>query len=134
MRRDWVALLARRWDVCEETVRYYVKLGHFGAAQRVGHNAITVSSHAVLKFETRYADVLGIGAPVMGISQICKRYGIAQRTFFTWKKQFQFPSALKLPGSNKRKWRVSDIEQWDHYWRISPQTTIVVSKPKFASQ
>lgn len=107
------------------TVRRWAEMGHFGHVHRTGMNTMTVGSHDVLLFETRYADILGVGGAVMTVAQLCRRYGIAQRTFYNWKSKFQFPAPLKIPGSSFRKWRVSDVEQWEWHWRITPNTTIV---------
>ncbi len=125
MQKDWVGRLAQRWKVSESTVRLWAKRGMLGKLHKTGINCISVGSHAVYCFESKYADILGLGAPVIGIRQLLKRYGICRRTFYAWRMVNRFPLPLTMPGSKLMFWRVSDVERWEAHWRITPQTTIV---------
>ncbi len=125
MQKDWVSRLARRWKVSESTVRLWAKRGHLGMMHRTGINCVSIGSHAVYCFESKYADILGLGVPVISLRQILRRYAICRRTFYAWRKNSYFPAPLTMPGSKLMFWRVSDIEKWEMHWRITPQTTIV---------
>jgi predicted DNA-binding transcriptional regulator AlpA len=49
------------------------------------------------------------GPDLLSQIEVCRRLGISDQTWMTWRKAGKTPEAITLP-SGRRKWRVSDID------------------------
>ena len=44
--------------------------------------------------------------------QVADRYGVSRETIWRWKREGDFPKAVKLSRGMTR-WRISDLEEWE---------------------
>ncbi|MEB8387596.1 helix-turn-helix domain-containing protein [Rhodobacteraceae bacterium KMM 6894] len=47
----------------------------------------------------------------LSAEQVALRFGVSIDTIWRWKREGDFPAAVKLGGTTTR-WRLSDIEEW----------------------
>jgi len=50
--------------------------------------------------------------PYLSVDQVAARFGVAKDSIWRWKRNGDFPTAVKLGGTTTR-WRLSDIEEWE---------------------
>ncbi len=48
----------------------------------------------------------------LSVDQVAVRFGVSKDSIWRWKRNGNFPSAVKLGGTTTR-WRLSDIEEWE---------------------
>ncbi|RKF12842.1 AlpA family phage regulatory protein [Roseovarius spongiae] len=48
----------------------------------------------------------------LSAEQVAKRFSVSKDTIWRWKRDGDFPAAVKLGGTTTR-WRLSDIEEWE---------------------
>ena len=46
------------------------------------------------------------------VEQVAQRFGVSKDTIWRWKRDGQFPAAVKLGGGCTR-WKLSDLENWE---------------------
>jgi prophage regulatory protein len=48
----------------------------------------------------------------LSVDQVAARFGVSKDSIWRWKREGDFPAAVKLGGTTTR-WRLSDIEDWE---------------------
>lgn len=48
----------------------------------------------------------------LSVDQVADRFGVSKDSIWRWKRNGDFPAAVKLGGTTTR-WRLSDIEDWE---------------------
>jgi prophage regulatory protein len=48
----------------------------------------------------------------LSVDQVAQRFGVSKDTIWRWKRDGEFPLAVKLGGTTTR-WRLADIEEWE---------------------
>ncbi|MEI4262853.1 helix-turn-helix transcriptional regulator [Roseovarius sp. D0-M9] len=48
----------------------------------------------------------------LSVDQVAARFGVSKDSIWRWKREGDFPAAVKLGGTTTR-WRLSDIEEWE---------------------
>lgn len=48
----------------------------------------------------------------LSAEQVAMRFGVSKDTIWRWKRDGDFPAAVKLGGTTTR-WRLNDIEEWE---------------------
>ncbi|MFX0541786.1 helix-turn-helix transcriptional regulator [Roseovarius sp. S4756] len=48
----------------------------------------------------------------LSAEQVAMRFGVSKDTIWRWRRDGDFPAAVKLGGTTTR-WRLSDIEEWE---------------------
>ncbi|MEX1235309.1 MAG: helix-turn-helix domain-containing protein [Roseovarius sp.] len=48
----------------------------------------------------------------LSVDQVAARFAVSKDSIWRWKREGDFPAAVKLGGTTTR-WRLSDIEEWE---------------------
>ncbi len=48
----------------------------------------------------------------LNVKQVAERLGVSTDSIWRWKRQGEFPKAVKLGGRTTR-WRLADVEAWE---------------------
>lgn len=48
----------------------------------------------------------------LNVNQVAERLGVSTDSIWRWKRQGEFPMAVKLGGRTTR-WRLADVEAWE---------------------
>ncbi len=61
----------------------------------------------------------------LNVNQVAERLGVSADTIWRWKRQGEFPKAVKLGGRTTR-WRLVDVEAWEVGRKVSFATHLAV--------
>lgn len=66
------------------------------------------------------------GQLYFSVEQVAQRFGVSKDTIWRWKREGQFPAAVRLGGGCTR-WKLSDLENWEKKLTTAFSTSLDMS-------